>query len=111
MRMSERWIPWCVGLCAGMLLLPFLFSIQPLFFAVLCLTGVALAGMVRTLLSSTHSQRDAYDLAELRRLEENEELRRIREDITAPAVEQSFCIHCGEVYDPRFGACPHCKRM
>lgn len=110
--MSEgprAWILWTAGLCLGLLLLPFFWPCLPLFFATLCLSFAALAGLVSSLWKG--SRKDRFDLDELRRLHEREQVRSLREEVEHADADQAFCTFCGEVYDPRLRACPNCKRI
>lgn len=52
--------------------------------------------------------RDPYDLRELKRIHEEEELRRL-ELPDADELEQVVCPNCGWVYSSRFPICPECR--
>jgi hypothetical protein len=51
---------------------------------------------------------DPYDLSELRRIHEREELRSLRDGLGAAASESVYCLMCSQPYDARFPTCPHC---
>jgi hypothetical protein len=104
-----HWLPWCVGVCAGMLFLPYTWPFLPLFCAVLCLTSAALVGMVRAVMQSNRSG-GKYDLSLLKRVHETEELRRLHEEEPILEPDQVLCLQCGEVHDARLPGCPNCRR-
>jgi hypothetical protein len=52
--------------------------------------------------------RDAYDLGELRRVHESEELRALDDEGALGAPEKVICLRCMTEYDYRLGACPRC---
>ena len=53
-------------------------------------------------------RRDAYDLAELKRVHEEEELRALDPEAAMGDPESVICPRCMTEYPARLGACPRC---
>lgn len=76
--------------------------------ALVCGAVVASAWAVFEAVKPRLRARDPYDLGELRRVHEEEELRALEpsEAITVPM--RVVCSRCFSEYDGRLGACPRC---
>ena len=93
----------------ALLLAPFAYGVSPLLAGFLVFVAVAAsvwAGFAG--LSSRSGSRDPYDLGELKRLQEREELRAVEPDEALPAGDTVVCPRCFGEYPARLRACPRC---
>ena len=73
-------------------------------FALVCGVG-ALAAIPGTIKQSRDSR---YDLTELLKVQEREELDQINLQEKVE-FDSAVCLHCGETYDKRLHICPRCR--
>lgn len=98
-----------LGICC--LLLAGEFSAKPdigqaiLVVGALSLLGAAVSGVVDWL----GKRRPRYDLQELRKVHEREELREV-EELDLDSETSIMCVHCGHIYGHMFKVCPQCGR-
>ncbi len=105
---EKRWgLPLILGIAFGLIWAATLAS--PLisgFAAAVSLGCFVVAGG----LSIQGLRRGKYDLRELQRVHEREELDSI--EVGAPEdADGIVCVHCGTVYDRRIPVCPNCRQM
>lgn len=70
--------------------------------------GFVLAAIAVFIRDMLISRKDPYDLGELRRIHDQEELGDL-EPLEPTNFDQVLCRHCGAVYSSRFPICPDCK--
>ncbi len=100
-----KWLP-PLALAAGALLLapfvPPLASLLVLVAVAGCLWSFAVGVLPRL------RPRDAYDLRELKRVHEAEEIRALDDEGALGDPEKVSCLRCMTEYSYRLGACPRC---
>ncbi|MBN9500652.1 MAG: hypothetical protein BGO01_18585 [Armatimonadetes bacterium 55-13] len=73
------------------------------------LACICLVGLITHLVAG-FKRRDPYDLRELKKLQEREENRNDEAELDDyDPSGKPICLHCGEEYDSRLGACPRCR--
>lgn len=93
----------------ALLLAPFVYGVAPLFGTLLVLLGVSASVWAIALgLTLRLKPRDPYDLGELRRVQEEEELRAAEPEDALPLGDRVVCPRCFEEYSSRLRACPRC---
>lgn len=73
--------------------------------------GVSVFGVGLMVAHFVLLRKDPYSLDALRRVEEREEVRRLRESIGRHTGESAVCPACMEVYDVELGVCPNCNQL
>ncbi len=103
--LSPMWIR-PLALAAGALLLA---VALPAFAAPFLLVSVAGCGWAFAVgLLPRLRRRDAYDLGELRRVHDEEEIRALDDEGAMGLPEKVVCPRCFTEYPHRLGACPKC---
>lgn len=91
------------------LLAPFAYGVSPLMGSLLVLVAVAGCGWAMASgLAPRFKTRDPYDLGELRRLQEEEELRAAEPEGALPMGDHVVCPRCFQEFSSRLRACPRC---
>ncbi|MCC7435059.1 MAG: hypothetical protein IT363_10275 [Methanoregulaceae archaeon] len=73
-------------------------------------TSIAVIGVVLMVVHAVQKRRDPYSLSALHELDEQEEVRRLREQMGKPGSEDVVCPHCMNVYPAELPVCPNCQR-
>jgi hypothetical protein len=107
---SKRWMT-PVAMAAVCLLLAAAIPIVMVSRILLTLVVVLLAMAVMEVLKQVPARaRDPYDLSELRRIHEEEEMQEAMEYDVAGDASEAVCPHCGNVYTATYPLCPECGR-
>lgn len=73
-------------------------------------SGVAAIWAISLMFAPLLRPRDPYDLDELRKVHEKEEVRTlIAEEVPVGDVDKVLCACCMEEYDQRLRSCPRCR--
>lgn len=76
--------------------------------ALIVVAGISAAWAGVLGLGPKFRRRGAYDLAELQRVHEQEELRALDPEAALGDVDSVLCLRCMNEYPARLGACPRC---
>jgi len=107
---NARWLaPFGMGMAFA--LLPTFTSFAPTVRDALFLAaGLFLLAAGYQYLRPSLRRRDRFDLEELRRVHEREELKAIDPGGISEFADRIVCPHCGRDYSARFPICPSCRR-
>ena len=102
----RMWIRALALAAVTLILAPFVYPTSSVAGGILvAIAGVSSAWAFATGVLSRLKPRDRYDLGELRRVHDEEELNALHEDATGESV---VCPRCFTQYPARVGACPRC---
>lgn len=105
-------MPWLrpLALAAGALILGLsIHATLPFLATVLFgVAGISTIWALSVVMVPLLRHRDPYDLSELRRVDEEEEIWALDDEGALGNPERVVCLRCMEDYDYRLGACPKC---
>ncbi len=108
--MDRVWLVLLAASAAAGLLLPFAPPGSAARATLAAAAILALAAAV-ALAFVGRAKKGRYDLGELKKVQEREELDALYKQEVKPMEEEVVCLSCHSAFDARLPACPNCGRM